>query len=138
MSVYHPQTNGSTKRMNRTITQMLRQCISLKQKDWIYKLLIIEHAINTAQSETTGYTPFFLNYKQMPQNLLWNDSRKDEYSRVRTFAQKVKDAILQVHDVILQTRVKQTRHTNRHKRVSPFKLNNLVYVSTKNMNLPRQ
>ena len=32
-SVYHSQTNGSTKRMNRTITQMLRQCISPKQKD---------------------------------------------------------------------------------------------------------
>ena len=71
-------------------------------------------------------------------NLLWNDSRKDEYLRVKTFVQKVKDAILQVYDTILQTRVKQTRHANRCRRVSPFKLNNLVYVSTKNMNLPRQ
>ena len=117
---------------------MLRQCISLKQKDWIYKLLMIEYAINTAQLETTGYTLFFLNYEWTPWNLLQNDSRKDEYSRVRTFTQKVKDVILQVHDAILQARVKQTRHTNRHRRVSPFKLNNLVYVSTKNMNLPRQ
>ena len=69
-SVYHSQTDGSTERMNRTITQMLRQCISPKQKDWIYKLLIIEYAINTAQLETTGYTPFFLNYRQMLWNLL--------------------------------------------------------------------
>ena len=99
---------------------------------------MIEYTINTAQLETTGYTPFFLNYGWMLQNLLWNDSRNDEYSRVRTFAQKVKDAILQAHDAILQARVKQTRHTNRHRRVSPFELNNLVYVSTKNMNLPRQ
>ena len=65
LSVYYLQTNGSTERMNRTITQMLRQCISLKQKDWIYKLLIIEYAINTAQLETTGYALFFLNYRQM-------------------------------------------------------------------------
>ena len=69
-SAYYPQTNGSTERMNRTITQMLRQCISPKQKDWIYKLLMIEYAINTAQLETIGYAPFFLNYKQMPWNLL--------------------------------------------------------------------
>ena len=117
---------------------MLRQCISLKQKDWIYKLLMIEYTINTAQLETTGYAPFFLNYRQMLQNLLWNNSRKDEYSEVRTFTQKVKDAILQAHNTILQARVKQTRHANRHRRVSPFELNNLVYVSTKNMNLPRQ
>ena len=99
---------------------------------------MIEYAINTAQLETTGYTLFFLNYRQMPWNLLWNDLRKDEYPRVKTFAQKVKDAILQVYDAILQARVKQTRHTNRRRRVSPFELNNLVYVSTKNMNLPRQ
>ena len=124
--------------MNRTITQMLRQCISLKQKDWIYKLLMIEYAINTAQSETTEYALFFLNYKQMLQNLLWNDLRKDEYSRVRTFTQKVKDVILQVYNTILQARVKQTRHTNKCRRVSPFELNNLVYVFTKNMNLSRQ
>ena len=70
LSTYHLQTNGSTKRMNRTITQMLRQCISPKQKDWIYKLLMIEYAINTVQLETTGYTLFFLNYKQMLWNLL--------------------------------------------------------------------
>ena len=117
---------------------MLRQCISLKQKDQIYKLLMIEYTINTAQLETIEYTPFFLNYRQILQNLLQNDSKKNEYSRVRTFVQKVKDAILQVHNAILQARVKQTRHTNRHRRVSPFELNNLVYVSTKNMNLPRQ
>ena len=69
-STYYSQTNESTKRMNRTITQILRQCISPKQKDWIYKLPMIEYTINTAQLETTGYTPFFLNYKQMPWNLL--------------------------------------------------------------------
>ena len=69
-STYYSQTNGSTKRMNRTITQMLRQCISPKQKDWIYKLLMIEYTINTAQLETTGYTSFFLNYGQMLWNLL--------------------------------------------------------------------
>ena len=138
LSAYHLQTDGSTKRMNRTITQMLRQCISPKQKDWIYKLPMIEYAINTARSETTGYAPFFLNYGRMPRNLLWNDPRKDEYPGVRTFAQKVKDAILQAHDAILQARVKQTRHANRRRRASPFELNDLVYVSTKNMNLPRQ
>ncbi|EJC97345.1 ribonuclease H-like protein [Fomitiporia mediterranea MF3/22] len=70
LSTYHPQTNGLTERMNRTITQMLRQCISPKQKDWIHKLLMIKYAINTVRSETIGYVPFFLNYGQMPRNLI--------------------------------------------------------------------
>lgn len=45
---------------------------------------------------------------------------------------------MQAHNTILQARVKQTRHANRRHRPSPFKLDNLVYVSTKIMNLPRQ
>ena len=99
---------------------------------------MIEYAINTVQLETTRYTLFFLNYKQMLWNLLQNDSKKDEYSRVKTFTQKVKDTILQAYNTILQTRVKQTRHVNKCKRVSSFELNNLVYVFIKNMNLLRQ
>lgn len=32
-SAYHPETDGSTERANRTITQMLRQCVDSKQTD---------------------------------------------------------------------------------------------------------
>ena len=34
-SAYHPQTDSATERANRTITQMLRQCISPNQRDWV-------------------------------------------------------------------------------------------------------
>jgi hypothetical protein len=34
-SAYHPQTDGATERANRTVTQMLRQCINPNQKDWV-------------------------------------------------------------------------------------------------------
>lgn len=137
-SAYHPQTDGSTERMNKTISQMLRQCVSPNQKDWVIKLPIIEFAINSARSETTGYAPFFLNYGRMPRSMIWNDPGKDEYPGVRSFAQKLKDAIMSAHDSILQARVKQTRQANRHRKASPFEIGDLVYISTKNMNLPKQ
>ena len=60
-STYHPETDGSTERANRTIGQMLRACIGTTQKDWVMRLPAIEFAINTARSESTGYAPFFLN-----------------------------------------------------------------------------
>ncbi|KJA27562.1 hypothetical protein HYPSUDRAFT_99362, partial [Hypholoma sublateritium FD-334 SS-4] len=57
-------------RANRTITQMLRQCIGGKQTDWVAKLPAIEFAINSARSETTGYSPFFLNHGRMPRPMI--------------------------------------------------------------------
>ena len=61
-SAFHPQTDGATERANRTMTQMLRQCVSTNQKDWVTKLPAIEFAMNSARSSTTGFTPFYLNY----------------------------------------------------------------------------
>ena len=77
-SAYHPETDGSTERANRTVTQMLRQCINDKQTDWVSKLPAIEFTINSARSKSTGYAPFFLNTGHMPRSMLWNSARPDE------------------------------------------------------------
>ncbi|KDQ13876.1 hypothetical protein BOTBODRAFT_89313, partial [Botryobasidium botryosum FD-172 SS1] len=57
---------------------------------------------------------------------------------VWVFAQRMRDAIVTTHDTILEARVKQTRQANRHHRPAPFELNNLVYLSTKNLKLPKK
>ena len=61
LSAYHSQMDGATEHANRTVTQMLCQCMNDKQMDWVGKPLAIEFAINLAQSESTDYSPFFLN-----------------------------------------------------------------------------
>lgn len=48
LSSYHPQTDGATERANRTMTQMLRQCVALDQKDWVSRLPAIEYAMHCA------------------------------------------------------------------------------------------
>ena len=137
-STYHPQTDGSTERANRTIGHMLQACISPNQRDWVARLPAIEFAINSSRSETTGYAPFFLNSGRMPRSFIWNNPSKDEYPSVRVFAQRLKQAIIKAHNVILEARVKQTRTANRKRQVSPFKVKDLTYVSTKNMSLPKE
>ncbi|THG93004.1 hypothetical protein EW026_g8102 [Hermanssonia centrifuga] len=136
-SAYHPESDGSTERANRTVTQMLRQCISPNQRDWVAKLPAIEFAINLARSDSTGYAPFFLNTGRMPRALIWDHAGKDEYPGVRAYAQKVKFAVMAAHDSILAARVKQTRDANRKRRPAPFALSDLVYISTKNISLPK-
>jgi hypothetical protein len=107
-SAYHPQTDGSTERANRTITQMLRQCVHSNQKDWVAKLPAIEFAVNSARSESTGFAPFFLNFGRMPRTMIWDSPPSTEFPSVRDFALQKKLAIMSAHDSILSARVKQT------------------------------
>lgn len=134
-SAYHPETDGATERANRTITQMVRICALADQHDWVRRLPAIEFALNSAVSDTTGFSPFYLNYGQVPRALKW-DARTSRYPGVRAFAQRMKDAILQAHDSIIHARVKQTRQANRHRRAAPFAAGDFVYLSTKNLSLP--
>jgi hypothetical protein len=133
LSAYHPQSDGGTERANRTVTQMLRQCIGPKQKDWVSKLPAVEFAMNSARSEMTGYSPFFLNTGHMPRSLLWNSDRTREYLGVANFALQRRLAIMAAHDSIIAARVKQTRSANRKRQYAPFEQGDLVYLSSKNI-----
>jgi RNase H-like domain found in reverse transcriptase/Integrase zinc binding domain/Reverse transcriptase (RNA-dependent DNA polymerase)/Retroviral aspartyl protease/Zinc knuckle len=136
-SAYHPQSDGATERANRTVTQMLRQCVHINQKDWVAKLPAIEFAINSARSASTGYAPFFLNFGRMPRSLIWNSAPSSEYPSVREFAMNKKLALMAAHDSILAARVKQTRDANKKRQPAPFHEGDLVYLSSKNITFPK-
>ena len=125
-SAYHPQSDGATERANRTVTQMLRQCIHTNQKDWVTQLPAIEFAINSARSVSTGYAPFFLNFGRMPRTMIWDSPPSTEYLSVREFAMQKKLALLSAHDSILSARVNQTRDANKKRQTVPFKKGDLV------------
>jgi hypothetical protein len=137
LSAYHPQTDGATECANRAITQMLQQCISSDQKDWVGKLPTIQFAINWACSESTGYSSFFLNTGRMPRTMIWNSAGSAEYLNVHIFSQKKKLALMSAHDSIIAARVKQTRNTNRKRQEVPFMEGDLVYLSTKNISFDK-
>ena len=134
-SAYHPETDGATERANRTMTQMLRQCVQPDQKDWAMKLPAIEFAMNSARSDSSGMTPFYLNYGRTPSPMIWNT--QSEYPGVRKFAQDMKLAVMMAHDSVIEARVKQTVQANRKRAVASHVDGDLVYLSTKNIKPPK-
>ena len=132
---FHPQTDGATERANRTITQMIQQYVHPDHKDWARKLPAIELAVNSARSSTTGFSPFQLNYGQNPSPMIWNV--QEEFPGVRKFAEKMKLAIMSAHDSIIAPRVSNTVQANRKCAPATYKIGDLVYISTKNISLPK-
>jgi hypothetical protein len=122
-SAFHPQTDGATERANRTVTQMIRQCVSSDQKGWVTKLPAIEFAINSARSSTTGFSPFQLNYGRNPSPMIWRG--QEEFPGVRQFAEQMKLAIMSAHDSIIAARVVNTVQANRKRAIVDHKVGDL-------------
>jgi hypothetical protein len=65
-SGFHPQTDGQTERMNRTLQEYLRHYVNDDMDDWDEYLDTAEFAYNNAAQTSTGYSPFYLNYGRHP------------------------------------------------------------------------
>ncbi|EIN05666.1 ribonuclease H-like protein, partial [Punctularia strigosozonata HHB-11173 SS5] len=135
-TAFHPQTDGVTERANRTVSQILCSFVRPDQTDWADMLALTEFAMNAARSETTGYSPFELNYGYIPRML---DVLPAEHSApgVREFMANARDCLERAHDAIIGARVRQAHHANRQRRDHVnYTPGDLVYISTTNLSLP--
>lgn len=60
-SANHPQSDGRTERLVRTLKEMLRSSTSHRQDDWTDKLSALEFAYNNSIHPSTSLTPFELD-----------------------------------------------------------------------------
>ncbi|RDB20552.1 Transposon Tf2-6 polyprotein [Hypsizygus marmoreus] len=135
---FRPQTDGQTERANRSIGQIFRTVVRHDQKDWVDRVDLTEFAINASVSETTKYAPFELNGGHMPSML--REIRSDGVipKGIKAFAERALQNLADAHDSIIEARVFQTRNANKVRRQGPnIKSGELVYLSTKNLNLPK-
>ena len=137
-TAFHLQTDGITERVNHSIGQMLRAMIRPDQKDWVDKLPLVEFMINSSIASATGMAPFEINYGYMP--VIMKELKESERTPpgVRTFAQNTLRNMAMVHDALIATRVFQKHQADKRRRAEPpIKAGDLVYLSTKNLSLPK-
>ena len=68
-TVYHPQTDGETERMNREIEAYLRIFCSSHPLEWVEYLPNLEFAFNNREHSATKQSPFYLMYGSHPKAL---------------------------------------------------------------------
>src|SRR5436190_22469219 len=59
---YHPQTDGSSERSNKTVIQAIRNYVNRRQTDWAKHLVHVEIATNNSVNTTTELAPTELLY----------------------------------------------------------------------------
>ena len=65
-SAYHPQTDGQTEVVNRSLGALLRSLVGEHIKSWDTKLFQAEFAYNRSTNRSTGLSPFTIIYGSNP------------------------------------------------------------------------
>jgi transposase InsO family protein len=107
----HPQTDGQTERMNRTIEDMLRCLVNFHQNDWDDLLPLIEFAYNNQVHVSTKETPFYVDtgrHPRLPQDLLVDPARlQTPNEAVNEFADRMHNIVQQTRDHVLHAQERQ-------------------------------
>ncbi|UYV67511.1 hypothetical protein LAZ67_5001024 [Cordylochernes scorpioides] len=133
-TAYHPQTNGLTERLNKTLVDMLSMYVDVDQKNWDSVLPFITFAYNTARQETTGFSPFFLVHGREAETMLdalfpyQPDYEEDEHiSHLMMDAEEARQ-LARLQTLKAQA-IDKERYDSRHKPVY-YDVGDLVWVFT--------
>ena len=139
-SAFHPESDGQTERVNRTLETMLRHYVNERNDDWSQQLTAAEIAINNCQQSSTKYSPFYMNYGFNPRfPFLVQGTINDTVSSTVPAAQAVFETIKQTTQQAIRNIEKaqqqQSLYANRKRREDKFHVGEQVYLSTQNLNI---
>ncbi|GBM21050.1 Retrovirus-related Pol polyprotein from transposon 412 [Araneus ventricosus] len=131
-TAYHPQTNGLTERLNKTLADMLAMYVDVDQKNWDNILPFVTFAYNSTKQETTGFSPFFLVHGRdvdTPLDVILpflpDESAYDYVQNLVTKAEEARQ-LAKIHLTKAQDKDK-SRYDERHRTVS-YKEGDLVWI----------
>lgn len=133
-TAFHPQTDGQTERMNRTLEEMLRKFVSPTLTDWDRHLPCCEFAMNNAFNESIRTTPFYLNYGRHPRSPT-DFAFKPFQGPSKSFTTDMQSALDRAQDCMRLAQDRQARYANKKRRELEFLVGDYVYLDSKNIKL---
>ncbi|KAI1005315.1 hypothetical protein K3495_g2905 [Podosphaera aphanis] len=141
-TAYHPQTDGSTERMNQEVLKYLRAFLGYSQTDWPKLLPTAMSALNNRESTIIGTSPFFAthgyNADPIQQTPSTTRSTKSPLAQAETFVKRIN-----IGQEIAQAAMKTAQQimeksANRHRRPAEhFKPGDAVWLNLKNVDTPQ-
>jgi hypothetical protein len=96
---YHPQTNGKTEVVNRSLGNMLRCLVGDNIKSWDQKLCQAKFAHTHAVNRSTGFSPFQIVYVVIPRGPL-DLLPLPEHTQVHRNAAELVTSLQKVHETV--------------------------------------
>jgi Lon protease-like protein len=135
-TAYHPQTDGQTERMNRTLEDMLRAYVNAHQDNWDEILVFAEIAYNQSVQASTGFSPYYLSAGRdfpsvLAQALSGVDSARNPTAADTT--QQWEAALKEAKENLVKAQERQALYANEHRRDLQYQVGDLVMLSTENL-----
>jgi len=132
-TVFHPQMDGQTERMNQELKQYLRFFVEHRQKDWPEWLALAEFAVNNKAHTATKILPFMANYGR-EMRMEGDIRRKGKVESVTEFVQRMKKVHEEAEAVLRKTQEEMKRYADRgRKEMEAWKKGDRVLLSTKDL-----
>ena len=132
---YHPQCNGSSERLIRTIKSLLWAYCQENSKNWATCLQQVLFAYRTSQHAATGYSPFFLHRghkARLPLDIIFNTHTQkyfDSHGEYGYFLFKtLRDTYSFVDKHLKSNREFMKTHYDKRQNLTEYKPGDYVYV----------
>ncbi|KAJ2925766.1 hypothetical protein H1R20_g11329, partial [Candolleomyces eurysporus] len=138
-SAFHPQTDGSSERTNKTVIQALRYHVERDQKGWVKALPKVRFDIMNSINSSTGFSPFQLKSGFSPRVIppfSLSDNPippSSELDLALATLERLRIDVLDAQDNLHRAKINQAKATNKHRNPDPhFQVGDKVLLCTKN------
>ena len=133
-TVYYPQSDGQTERMNRLLEETLRHYISPTHDDWDAHLPLIEFAVNNSFQRSIGTTPFLLNGVRQPRTPA-DLNLPSHVPAAAAFEACMKHRLTRAKQCLASAQDRQKADADGHRKPVTFHEGHKVLLSTRNLQM---
>ena len=130
-SAYHPQTDGQTEVVNRSLGNLLRSLVGEHVKSWDQKLSQAEFAHNHAVNRSSGFSPFQVVYSVTPRSpldLLLVPDKTRIHGKAADFVHSLQEVHQMVHTNLEKASGKYKELADRKRRHVEFEVGDYVWA----------
>jgi len=132
-TVFYPQTDRQTERVNQELEQYLRMFIDHRQEQWPEWLGTAEFAYNNKAHSSTRTLPFKANYGQDPR-MGFEGRKKGKYAGAEKFIEKMKEIQEEAKAVLRKAQEEMKKYADKKRSdADKYKVGDLVMLSTKDL-----